>query len=89
MAGDMHVLNRCSSDLQTMLLYLVGTVDRLPPASPLLKGTRLPIDSILEGAGLVTGQKSAAPRLSPAHSSMTSPVSLWRLQHGVDQPVGF
>lgn len=59
-----------------MLLYLVGTVDRLPPASPLLKGTRLPIDTILEGAGLVTGQKSAVlPRLSPAHSSMTSPVS--------------
>lgn len=44
---------------QTMLLYLVGTVDRLPPASPLLKGTRLPVDRILEGASLMAGQKSA------------------------------
>ena len=49
--------------MQTMLLYLVGTVDRLPAASPLLKGTRLPVDGILEGAGLMAGQKSA--RLSP------------------------
>ena len=47
--------------MQTMLLYLVGTVDRLPPASPLLKGTRLPVDSILQGAGLMAGQKSACP----------------------------
>ena len=45
--------------MQTMLLYLVGTVERLAPASPLLKGTRLPVDSILEGAGLMAGQKSA------------------------------
>ena len=51
--------------LQTMLLYLVGTVDRLPPASPLLKGTRLPVDSILEGAGLMAGQKSTPLALCP------------------------
>ena len=47
--------------LQTMLLYLVGTVERLPTGSPLLKGNRLPVDSILMGAGLMTGQKSAHP----------------------------
>ena len=42
-----------------MLLYRVGPVERLPTGSPLLKGNRLPVDSILEGAGLMTGQKSA------------------------------
>ena len=46
-----------------MLLYLVGSVERLPAGSPLLKGNRLPVDSILEGAGLMTGQKSAHQNL--------------------------
>ena len=55
-----------------MLLYLVGTVDRLPPASPLLKGTRLPVDSILQGAGLMTGQKSATLLTSCTQSSLSA-----------------
>lgn len=54
-----------------MLLYLVGTVDRLPPGSPLLKGTRLPVDSILQGAGLMAGMKSA---LGPVCSLVMYPV---------------
>ena len=58
--------------VQTMLLYLVGTVDRLPPASPLLKGTRLPVDSILQGAGLMTGQKSAILLTSCTQSSLSA-----------------
>ena len=62
----------CVVHVQTMLLYLVGTVDRLPPASPLLKGTRLPVDSILQGAGLMTGQKSATYLTSGTESSLSA-----------------
>lgn len=66
------VIECCVVLVQTMLLYLVGTVDRLPPASPLLKGTRLPVDRILQGAGLMTGQKSATFLTSGTESSLSA-----------------
>lgn len=44
--------------LQTLMLYLVGSVDRAPSPSPLIKAPRLDVDKILAGAHLMTGTKS-------------------------------
>ena len=44
---------------EALMLFLVGTSDRPPAPSPLLKAPRLAVESILTGAGLMTGTKSA------------------------------
>ena len=43
---------------EALMLFLVGSTDRPPAASPHIKAPRLAVEAILAGAGLMTGSKS-------------------------------
>ena len=65
-----HLINGCKivkctcglgssfASLQTLMLYLVGSVERAPSPSPLIRAPKLDVDKVLVGARLMSGSKS-------------------------------
>ncbi|CAL8465169.1 g4704 [Coccomyxa elongata] len=66
---------------ETLMLYLVGSVDRPPSPSPLIKGPKLDVDKILAGAHLMTGSKKSRSIQEQGFRFLLSDTysQLWRL----------
>ncbi|KAK9917411.1 hypothetical protein WJX75_004051 [Coccomyxa subellipsoidea] len=66
---------------ETLMLYLVGSVDRAPSPSPLIKAPRLDVDKILAGAHLMTGTKKSRSIEEQGFQFLLSDTysQLWRL----------